>query len=202
MCSRFVVCVWHFADHLRASIRDVDAFNLVWKVRLAQSVTSGPIERCVHMDMLLMRISIALLRQKTIALGGLVMLAYEVYLLYLLLVGCAVTTNPPASRLPIYFILKMVAFASIASTREYITRGSAKSFGSSMFFTGSYFVIWFSCLVLLEEKFTTAQVSPLCIVYFVVSALVLRLIGDNTKAEVARAEQLEKLEKLFGASRY
>ncbi|GAB9470883.1 hypothetical protein Gpo141_00008113 [Globisporangium polare] len=157
-------------DHLRASIRDVDAFNLVWK--------------------------------KTIALGGLVMLAYEVYLLYLLLVGCAVTTNPPASRLPIYFILKMVAFASIASTREYITRGSAKSFGSSMFFTGSYFVIWFSCLLLLEEKFTTAQVSPLCIVYFVVSALVLRLIGDNTKAEVARAEQLEKLEKLFGASRY
>lgn len=142
---------------------------------------------------------ILLLQQKTVALGGLVVLAYEVYLLYLLLV---VTTNPLASRLPICFILKMVAFASIMSTREYIARGSAKSFGSSVFFTGSYFVIWFSCLLLLEEKFTAAQVSPLCIVYFAVSALALRLIGDNTKAEVARAEQLEKLEKLFGASRY
>jgi len=47
-------------------------------------------------------------------------------------------------------------------------------------------------------SFTAVEASPLCVLYFLASFGVLRLIGDNTKAEVARAQQLEKLQRLAG----
>uniref|UniRef100_K3WWQ0 Uncharacterized protein n=1 Tax=Globisporangium ultimum (strain ATCC 200006 / CBS 805.95 / DAOM BR144) TaxID=431595 RepID=K3WWQ0_GLOUD len=158
-------------DHLRASIRDADTFNLTWK--------------------------------KTVAIGGFVVLGYELLLLYQLIAGGVSTNNiMSASRWPISVILKIVAIASVVSMREYISTGSTKFYGRSLFFTGSYFMLWICCVALLHDSLTVMEVSPLCLVYFGMSLLMLRLIGDNTKAEVARAQQLKRLEQLYSQNKY
>ncbi|KAK1931580.1 Ultraviolet-B receptor UVR8 [Phytophthora citrophthora] len=94
--------------------------------------------------------------------AGVVLAGYEAVLLFQLLTGSSST-----SRLPLCLVLKLVAFGSILSTREY-----------------------------LQLSFSAVEASPLCILYFLASFGVLRLIGNNTKAEVARAQQLEKLQRL------
>ncbi|KAL4108810.1 hypothetical protein PRIC1_000519 [Phytophthora ramorum] len=149
-------------EHLRASIDDVDAFNLMWK--------------------------------STIGYAGLVLVGYEAILLLQLLTGSSYT-----SRLPLCLGLKLVAFASIMSTREYVRAGRSHSLVQSLFFSGSYVLIWLCCSTLLHLNFSAVEASPLCILYFLASFGVLRLIGDNTKAEVARAQQLEKLQRLVGS---
>ncbi|KAG7392919.1 Regulator of chromosome condensation [Phytophthora pseudosyringae] len=148
-------------EHLRASVDDVDAFNLMWK--------------------------------STVGYAGLVLAGYEAILLYQLLTGSSYTT-----RLPLCLGLKLVAFGSILSTREYVRAGRSQSLGRSLFFSGSYALIWLCCSALLHLSFSAVEVSPLCILYFLASLGVLRLIGNNTKAEVARAQQLEKLQRLVG----
>lgn len=131
--------------------------------------------------------------QNTIGYAGLVLLAYEVVLVYQML---AADASQPASKLSLCFGLKIVGFASILSTREHVQTGRAQSFGQSVFFTAAYALVWLCCVLLLRLSFTAVQVSPLCLVYFVVGFAMLRLIGDNTKAEAARAEQLQKLRAL------
>ncbi|KAE8888742.1 hypothetical protein PF005_g27031 [Phytophthora fragariae] len=149
-------------EHLRASIDDVDAFNLMWK--------------------------------STMGYAGLVLAGYEVILLYQLLTG----NSSHTSRLSLCLGLKLVALASIFSTREYVRMGRSSSLGQSLFFSGSYVLIWVCCSALLHLSFSALEASPLCLFYFLASFIVLRLIGDNTKAEVARAQQLEKLQRLVG----
>ncbi|KAL3660946.1 hypothetical protein V7S43_013961 [Phytophthora oleae] len=146
-------------EHLRASIDDVDAFNLMWK--------------------------------NTVGYAGLVLAGYEAVLLFQLLTGSSYT-----SRLPLCLVLKLVAFGSILSTREYVRTGLNQSFSQSFFFSGSYVLLWMCCSLLLQLSFSAVEASPLCILYFLGSFGVLRLIGNNTKAEVARAQQLEKLQRL------
>lgn len=125
--------------------------------------------------------------------AGLVLAGYEAILMYQLLTG-----SSPTSRLPLCLVLKLVAFASILSTREYVRTGRSSNLGQSLFFSGSYVLIWLCCSALLHLSFSAVEASPLCILYFLASFGVLRLIGDNTKAEVARAQQLEKLQRLVG----
>jgi hypothetical protein len=125
--------------------------------------------------------------------AGLVLAGYEVILLIQLLSGGSFT-----ARLPLRLGLKLVALGSILSTREYVRSGRNQSFGQSVVFSGSYVLIWLCCSLLLHLSFTAVEASPLCVLYFLASFGVLRLIGDNTKAEVARAQQLEKLQRLAG----
>jgi hypothetical protein len=122
-----------------------------------------------------------------------VFLAYELVLVYQLLTA---SSSTPASKLSLSLALKIVGFASILSTRTYVQTGRSNSFGQSVFFTATYALVWLCCALLLGLSFTAVQVSPLCLVYFAVGFAVLRLIGDNTKAEAARAEQLQKLRTL------
>lgn len=150
-------------EHLRASIDDVDAFNLMWK--------------------------------NMVGLAGLVLTGYEAVLLFQLLTGSFST-----SRLPLCLVLKLVAVGSILSTREYVQTGLNQSFSQSLFFSGSYILLWLCCSLLLKVDFSAVEASPLCILYFLASFAVLRLIGNNTKAEVARAQQLEKLQRLVGGA--
>uniref|UniRef100_H3HAS5 Uncharacterized protein n=1 Tax=Phytophthora ramorum TaxID=164328 RepID=H3HAS5_PHYRM len=132
--------------------------------------------------------------KSTIGYAGLVLAGYEAILLLQLLTGSSYT-----SRLPLCLGLKLVAFASIMSTREYVRAGRSHSLVQSLFFSGSYVLIWLCCSTLLHLNFSAVEASPLCILYFLASFGVLRLIGDNTKAEVARAQQLEKLQRLVGS---
>ncbi|KAF1779296.1 hypothetical protein JG687_00003738 [Phytophthora cactorum] len=148
-------------EHLRASIDDVDAFNLMWK--------------------------------SIVGYAGVVLAFYEAIMLYQLLMD-----SSSMSRLPLCLGLKIVAFGSFLSTREYVRTGRSQSLGQSLFFSGSYGLIWLCCSVLLHLNFSAVEASPLCILYFLTSFSVLRLIGDNTKAEIARAQQLEKLQRLVG----
>lgn len=116
------------------------------------------------------------------------------YLLLQLFIG-----DSGVTLTPLYFAvclaLKIVAIASVICTRAHVQLGHPRAYPSAVILTGSYFVVYAGCLALLDDAFTPAQVSPLCIVYFALSAAVLRLVGGNTKAEVARAEQLAKLEQ-------
>eukprot|EP00644_Phytophthora_capsici_P007678 jgi/Phyca11/537071/estExt2_fgenesh1_pg.C_PHYCAscaffold_720044 len=123
--------------------------------------------------------------------AGLVLAGYEAVLLFQLLTGSSST-----SRLPLCLVLKLVAVGSILSTREYVQTGLNQSFSQSFFFSGSYILLWLCCSLLLQVDFSAVEASPLCILYFLASFAVLRLIGNNTKAEVARAQQLEKLQRL------
>ncbi|KAG7396717.1 Regulator of chromosome condensation [Phytophthora boehmeriae] len=147
-------------EHLRASIDDVDAFNLMWK--------------------------------SVVGYAGVILVGYEAILVFQLLTG-----SSPTSRLPLCLGLKLVAFASLLSTRDYVGTGSSRSLAQSLFFSGSYVLIWLCCAGLLGLNFSAVEASPLCVLYFLASFAALRLIGDNTKAEVARAQQLEKLQRLM-----
>lgn len=103
----------------------------------------------------------------------------------------------PIGTLSLSLALKLVAVGSILSSRQYVQTGRARSFGQSVLFTAAYAFVWLCSAALLGQSLSAAQASPLCVAYFVASFAVLRFIGDNTKAEVARAEQLQKLRKLY-----
>ncbi|RLN90275.1 hypothetical protein BBJ28_00017569 [Nothophytophthora sp. Chile5] len=133
--------------------------------------------------------------KNTVAYAGLVLTAYEAVLLYQMLRNGSLT-----SRLSLCLGLKLVAFASIFSTREYVRTGRTSSLGQSVFFSGSYVLIWLCCMALLGQAVSIVEASPLCVLYFLASFGVLRLVGDNTKAEVARAQQLDKLQRLVGGA--
>ena len=137
------------------------------------------------------------------ALAGLLVAAYEL----LVLVRAFQSTGSSFLTLPISLGLTTVALASILATRRYLQSGTANACSASVFFTVSYALIAF-CAVLSSgtagvgsASGSSAMWSPMCALYLAVGHGTLRLMGDNTRAEVARAEQLEKLEQLFNTCR-
>jgi hypothetical protein len=126
-------------------------------------------------------------------MAGFVVILYELTVLHKLLTSDSMET----SNIYICVALKSVSIASIFFTQQYLWTGTMPSFGASLFFSGGYFVITVVCASFLHTILWTPQVSPICFVYFIISHGALRAMGNNTKAELARAEQLEKLEQLF-----
>lgn len=131
--------------------------------------------------------------QSVIGHAGLVLVAYELVLVYQMLVSGGAQG---AGRLSLCVLLKLVGLASILSSRQYVQTGLAKSLGLSVFFSAAYALVWLCCALLLGLRFSAVEVSPLSPAYFLVAFATLRLVGDNTKAEAARAQQLQKLRAL------
>ncbi|TMW57556.1 hypothetical protein Poli38472_003481 [Pythium oligandrum] len=127
-----------------------------------------------------------------VAIAGLLLALYELALLY----QVVFVPRHAASSLVLCVLFKLLAVASLLSTRAYIQTGASASLGASGFFTAAYVLVYVCCVLVLGLSFSLVQVSPIAVVYCVVSHTALRLIGDNTKAEVARAQQLQKLEQL------
>ncbi|DBA04127.1 TPA: hypothetical protein N0F65_004235 [Lagenidium giganteum] len=134
-----------------------------------------------------------LLWKERVALAGLGAALYELALLYQMMTAPKYSAN----NLPLCLGLKLIALASIFSTRQYIQSGSNAPWRASIYFSLTFVLIWACCQTQLEQPLSLVQVSPMSLLYLAVALAALHLMGGNTKAERARAEQLEKLEQLF-----
>jgi hypothetical protein len=130
--------------------------------------------------------------QTQVGTAGLIMSLYEVGLYVQTMVVKELTPANPALCLA----FKILAVASILLTRKYLLTGSSALFGASIVAIAVYIALWAACFWVLEIRFTLIQVSPVAVVYFLLGHLAAKVIGGNTKAEVARAQQLEKLERV------
>ncbi|GLD96137.1 hypothetical protein PINS_up004815 [Pythium insidiosum] len=102
-------------------------------------------------------------------------------------------------RVVLCVLFKTIAMAALIATRKYVQTGASAVFGASVVLSGSYVLLWVLVVGLFGVSLSMMEASVLPIAYFVVAHGALRLMGDNTKAEVARAQQLKKLENAFNA---
>ncbi|RQM10260.1 hypothetical protein DD237_002306 [Peronospora effusa] len=133
-----------------------------------------------------------LIWKRTLGHAGLVVITYEIFLWFQLL-----TDNSSTLRWTLALALKFIAIGSILCMREHVRTGHRQYLDQGLFYSSSYVLIWLCCSMLLHFNLSVMEISPLCIVYCILSILVLQLVGDNTKAEVARAQQLAKLHRLM-----
>ncbi|KAJ0398544.1 hypothetical protein ATCC90586_010355 [Pythium insidiosum] len=136
--------------------------------------------------------------KRALGMGGLLLAMYEAAAGYQLLAASAAMEL----RVVVVVLIKALAMAALIATRKYVQSGASAVFGASVVLTGGYALLWTFVVGLLGVSLSTTEASPLPVVYFLVAHGALRLIGDNTKAEVARATQLEKLERALNSGKH
>ncbi|KAJ0397374.1 hypothetical protein P43SY_008205 [Pythium insidiosum] len=137
--------------------------------------------------------------KRALGMGGLLLAMYEAAAGYQLLAASAGIVE---LRVVVVVLIKALAMAALIATRKYVQSGASAVFGASVVLSGGYALLWTLVVGLLGVSLSTTEASPLPVVYFVVAHGALRLIGDNTKAEVARATQLEKLERALNSGKH
>ncbi|CAH0517583.1 unnamed protein product [Peronospora belbahrii] len=109
-----------------------------------------------------------LMWKRTVGHAGLVLVGHKTFLLFQLLTDSAST-----ARLTRSLALKSLSYCSILCMRDYIQIGCSQRFRLSLFFSSSYALMWLYFSVFLHLSLSAIEVSPLCIIYYLNSLVVL-----------------------------
>ncbi|OQR96574.1 hypothetical protein ACHHYP_15142 [Achlya hypogyna] len=91
-------------------------------------------------------------------------------------------------------MIKLLSCASIVCTKSYVTTGSFD--GPALALSALHAILYGATSLGDVAPTTLRNTLPLSTVYYTGTALSVAFMGSNTKAEVARAAQLAKLDKL------